>query len=84
MAVFGASLEDQQAKILLRLGVKIVVIGDNDKAGRRMSQSCYNKCYQYGEVVQLNIGSVTDKEKDAVHDIDKEAFEKLLRMEGVI
>ena len=84
VAVFGASLEDQQAKLLLKLGVKIVVIGDNDKAGRRMSQSCYNKCYKYGQVIQLNIGNVTDKEKDAVHDIDKDTFERLLRMEGVI
>ena len=63
------------------MGVKIVVVGDNDAAGKRMSQSCYNRCYQYADVIQLDIGTVTDKEKDSIHDLDIFQIEKLL--EGV-
>lgn len=77
-------MEERQAKLLLKMGVKIVVIGDNDKAGKRMAQSCYNRCYKYADVIKLDIGTVTDNEKDSVHDLTIDQFKKLLESGGIL
>lgn len=84
VAVIGSSLGEEQAKILLKLGVDIYVIGDNDKAGKQMMQSVYNRCYKYLTVHQIDIGDVTDIEKASIDDLKKRQFEELLEGTGLI
>ena len=63
VALMGANLGSNQLLLLLRLGRKIIVIGDNDEAGRRMAQSVYNQCNRFAEVVKIDLGEFTDVEK---------------------
>lgn len=78
VALMGASISDAQVKILLKLGVEIVVIGDNDPAGKRLNQAVINRCSKISKTTALDISKVTNMEKAAVDDISKEDFEKLL------
>lgn len=78
VGAIGASLTDEQAKILLRLGCPIIVCGDNDLAGLRLEQSVYNKLSRYLNVHRLNIGMCTDKKKASVDDLD---FDEYLEFE---
>lgn len=81
-ALIGAACSKQQAKILLKYARKVIVLGDNDKAGLAMEQSVYNRLYRYMEVERLNIGNFTDKEKASVDDLEFDEymnFEERLR-----
>ncbi len=74
VGAMGASVTDEQSKLLLKIGVPIVVIGDNDPAGKRLEQSTYNKLYKYLDVRKVNMGEFTDKEKASVDDLDFDEF----------
>ena len=63
VALMGANLGSNQLLLLLGLGRKIIVVGDNDIAGRRMAQSVYNQCSRFAEVVKIDLGEFTDIEK---------------------
>lgn len=63
VALMGANLSDIQRNIILSLGCKIIIAGDNDEAGQRLNQQVYNKCSKYTEVIKLDIGRFTDVEK---------------------
>lgn len=63
VAVMGASLSVEQRNLLLGLGRKIIVIGDNDEAGQRLNQAVYNQCYKYANVTKVNLGDFTNSEK---------------------
>lgn len=70
VALMGASLGEIQRNLLLRMGRKIIVIGDNDEAGRRMAQSVYNQCSRFAEVVKVDLGQFTDVDKASPCEID--------------
>lgn len=63
VALMGAFPSKIQRNILLGLGRKIIVVGDNDEAGRRMAQSIYNQCNRFAEVVKIDLSEFTDIEK---------------------
>ena len=63
VALMGAFPSKIQRNILLGLGRKIIVVGDNDEAGRRMAQSVYNQCNRFAEVVKIDLSEFTDIEK---------------------
>lgn len=63
VAVMGSSLSDTQRRLLLGLGRRIIVIGDNDEAGERFAQQVYNKCYQFSKCTKLILSDITDVEK---------------------
>ena len=65
VATMGASLSSEQKILLLGLGKKIIVIGDNDEAGKRLNQSVYNQCYRFAEVVQIDLSKFTNIEKSS-------------------
>lgn len=70
VAVMGSSLSNKQKSLLLGLGKKIIVIGDNDETGRRLSQSIYNQCYRFCEVVKIDLGDITSVEKASPREFD--------------
>lgn len=74
VGAMGASVTDEQARLLLKTGVPVVVIGDNDSAGKRLEQSTYNRLYKYLDVKKVNMGEFTDKEKASVDDLDFDEF----------
>lgn len=63
VATMGASLSRNQLLLLLGLGKKIICIGDNDTAGKRMMQSVYNQCYRFSEVYKIDLSEFTDIDK---------------------
>ena len=70
VATMGANLTEQQKILLLGLGKKIIVIGDNDEAGKNMTQSIYNKCYKYSVVELLDLSEFTDCPKASPYEGD--------------
>lgn len=78
VACMGSSVSDKQVKLLLRLGVKIAVCGDNDKAGKLLNQKVYNLCYKFAEVIKLPMSKYTDVEKDSIADLDEDAMFELI------
>lgn len=78
VATMGASLSDDQRNILLKLGCKIIVCGDNDEAGKHLNQQIYNKCSAFTQVKKLDISKITNKEKASIDEIEKPEFLILL------
>nr|DAZ41306.1 MAG TPA: DNA primase, catalytic core [Caudoviricetes sp.] len=74
VACMGSSVSEEQVTLLLKLGVKIVVCGDNDDAGKILNQKVYNKCYKFVEVIKLPMERYSDVEKDSIADLDDEAM----------
>lgn len=65
VAVMGSSLSEEQKRLLLSLGRKIICIADNDKAGRKLNQQIYNQCYRFCDVVKIDLSEFTDVEKSS-------------------
>lgn len=87
VATMGASLSVEQRNLLLGLGRKIIVIGDNDVAGSRLNQAVYNQCYKYANVTKVDLGEFTsiDKASPCEQDLDwDEMYELTEHLKGVI
>lgn len=70
VAVMGADISDDQIKLLLKLGRKVICIGDNDEAGRRLNQKIYNRLYKWLPVIKIDMSEFTDVEKSSPCDLD--------------
>lgn len=81
VATMGSSLSVEQRMILLGLGKKIIVIGDNDNGGKQLLQSVYNQCYLFANVVQIQLSNYTNTEKASptASDLGYDAMEKLIK-----
>lgn len=79
VAAIGASLSDEQRNLLLKTGLPIVVICDNDRVGECFGQAVYNKCYQFTEVTQIKLSEITQIEKASVDDLTDREFNILRR-----
>lgn len=75
VALMGASLSDEQAQLLLKLDLPILVSGDNDKAGRRLQHEVISKLSKYTPVEQFPIEKVAKHESDSIAEIKKGEFE---------
>lgn len=75
VALMGASLSDEQAKLLLKLELPILVSGDNDKAGKRLQYEVKTKLDKYTPVEEFPIEQVAKKESDSIAEIKKGEFE---------
>ena len=80
VATMGSSISDEQVKLLLSLGRKVIVIGDNDKAGKRLNQAVYNRLYKFIEVVKIDMSDFTDIEKASHCDLDFEDMDELIEV----
>ncbi|MDD6640897.1 MAG: toprim domain-containing protein [Erysipelotrichaceae bacterium] len=80
VATMGSSISDEQVKLLLSLGRKVIVIGDNDKAGKRLNQAVYNRLYKFIEVVKIDMSDFTDIEKASPCDLDFEDMDELIEV----
>lgn len=83
VATFGASLSKEQAMLLMKLGVPLYVIGDNDEAGKRLMQSVVNQCGRFLDVIKCDISKVTEEPKASVDDLIRGQFDKLLKIYGI-
>lgn len=63
VALMGSDITENQLKILLKMARKVIVVLDNDKAGKRGSQKIYNHLYKFLPVVQIKLSDFTDDEK---------------------
>lgn len=70
VAVMGADISDEQTKLLLKLGRKVICIGDNDEAGQRLNQKIYNRLYKWLPVIKIDMGEFTNVEKASPCDLD--------------
>lgn len=82
VATFGASLSKEQAMLLIKLGVPLYVIGDNDEAGKRLMQSVVNQCGRFLDVIKCDISKVTEEPKASVDDLLRTQFDKLSKIYG--
>lgn len=80
VATMGSSISDEQVKLLLSLGRKVICIGDNDKAGKRLNQAVYNRLYKFVEVVKIDMSEFTDIEKASPCDLDFEDMDELIEV----
>ena len=80
VATMGSSISDEQVKLLLSLGRKVIVIGDNDKAGQRLNQAVYNRLYKYMDVVKIDMSKFTTVEKASPCDLDFDEMDELLEV----
>ena len=78
VATLGASISDEQIKLLLKLGRKIICVGDNDTAGQRLNQKIYNHLYKFLPVKKIDIGLYTDTEKASPCDLDFDEGDDLI------
>lgn len=77
VAVMGASLSEEQRRLLLQLNCKILVCGDRDEAGRLFNQQVYNKCFRFADVEVLDMYVLNVPETSSVDNISLEQFRYL-------
>lgn len=77
VAVMGASLSDEQRRLLLQLNCKILVCGDRDEAGKLFNQQVYNKCYRFADVEVLDMYGLNVPEASSIDNISLEQFRYL-------
>lgn len=77
VAAISASLGKEQKDLLLRLGLPIIVICDNDKVGEMFGQSVYNQCSRYLDISVINLSEITNEKKASVDDLDNFEWEIL-------
>lgn len=74
VAVGGSGFNDNQADLLLKLGVSEVVLGgDNDQQGKALNKRIYNKLKDYATFSELDYGVYSDA-NDALKDRHEEAL----------
>lgn len=69
VATIGAGASKEQERLLVRLGKRIIVIGDNDNAGRIASQKLYNHLYNKCEIYRIDLAKYTNVEKCSICDL---------------
>lgn len=77
VATIGAGASKEQELLLLKLGKKIIVIGDNDDAGKRASMKIYNNLSNYCSCYRIDLSKYTNIEKQSVCDLDNQAWQGL-------
>ena len=70
VCVMGADISDDQLGLLLKLGKKVICIGDNDSAGRKLNQKIYNRLYKWLPVIKVDMQEFSDFEKDSPRTAD--------------
>ena len=80
VATMGSSISDEQVKLLLKLGRKVICIGDNDKAGKRLNQGIYNRLYKFLNVVKIDMSEFTDVYKASPCDLDFDDIDELIEV----
>lgn len=75
LALMGASLSNEQEKMLLKLDLPILISGDNDKAGERLQREVVSKLSKYTPVEQFPIEKIAKHESDSIAEIKKGEFE---------
>lgn len=75
VALMGASLSDEQAKLLLKMELPILVAGDNDKAGMKLQQEVIHKLSKFTPVEQFPIKKIAKNTSDSIAEVRKEDFE---------
>ena len=78
VATLGSTISDEQIKLLLKLGRKVICVGDNDAAGQRLNQRIYNNLYKFLPVKKIDIGLFTDVEKASPCDLDFDEGDDLI------
>jgi 5S rRNA maturation endonuclease (ribonuclease M5) len=77
VAIFGSNLSDKQKILLDGSGaMTIIVIMDNDEAGKNASKAIYDKCKNTYNIVNINI-SKADIAEMTIEEINKEIKEYL-------
>lgn len=74
VALMGASLSDEQARLILGFDLPILVSGDNDKAGKKLEKEVLNKLSKFTPIEIFPIEKVAKNEKDSIAEIKKEDF----------
>ncbi|WP_336786905.1 toprim domain-containing protein [Paenibacillus sp. MMO-177] len=77
VATMGTSLTDEQRKLLLKLGVKIIVCGDRDKAGKEFNQKVEGAVSKFADFAVMDMYKLDVPEKSSLDDITKQQFEFL-------
>ena len=70
VALMGANLSKIQRNILLAQECKLIIIGDNDDAGKRLNQIVYNQCSKYTNVYKIDMKDFSNNEKDSPCETD--------------
>lgn len=85
VATMGSSITDEQVKLLLKLGRKVICVCDNDIAGQRLNQKIYNRLYKFLPVVKIDLGFYTDIKESSPSDLDFDEGDDLIEaIKGVI
>lgn len=82
VATMGTSLSDEQRKILLKLGAKIIPCGDRDDAGKIFNKRVSEACRMFADVAAINLFDIDVPEKSSIDDITKEQFDYLYERKG--
>lgn len=77
VATMGTSLSDEQRKILLKLGVRVIVVGDRDEAGKKYNKLVYDLLHNFSDIEIMDMYKLNVPEKSSVDDITKNQFQWL-------
>lgn len=77
VATMGTAFSDEQRKILLKLGVKLIICGDRDKAGKEYNQKISESISKFSDHAVMDMYKIDVPEKSSIDDITKEQFEWL-------
>ncbi|MGE6227591.1 toprim domain-containing protein [Paenibacillus chitinolyticus] len=77
VAAMGTSLTDGQRRLLLKLGAKIIVCGDRDKAGKEFNQKVKESVSKFSDFAVMDMYNLDVPDKTSIDDISKEQFDFL-------
>lgn len=75
VAVMGNSMSDEQRKLLLKLGCRIVVCGDRDEAGTKLNHQVQHELNNLADVEVMDMFLLNVPGKSSIDDITKEQYE---------
>lgn len=76
VALMGASMKREQRILLLKLNARLVLCGDNDKAGKNLNHTSYGFLKNFTDVNIFPIEKTKANNKDSIAEITKEDFEQ--------
>jgi DNA primase len=82
VSTIGASISKEQKNLLLKMGLPVIVICDNDRVGEKFGQSIFNQCSYFTSVEVIKLSDITNKEKASVDDLNESEWNKLNLMLG--